>query len=124
MKRAAAVLAIALLAGCGSVAASQNVTPPAGDGRGSGSLVRSVSHASPSRRTSGDPWLYASDQLDNDVVAYDLAQPGFPVVQTISQGVSTPGEVALDAHGTLYVVNNGNGTVTECPPAKAWLALR
>ncbi len=33
--------------------------------------------------------------------------------------MSTPGEVALDAHGTLYVVNNGNGTVTEYPAGQS-----
>jgi len=68
---------------------------------------------------STDPWLWASGQLDNAVVAYDLAQSGYPAVASITQGVSAPAGITLDAHGTLYIVNNGNATVTEYPAGQS-----
>src|ERR1700722_2441652 len=56
-------------------------------------------------------WRYGVD-------ACDLAQPGFPIVATITAGINGPREVALDANGTLYVASaadNVHGYVTEYP---------
>jgi hypothetical protein len=64
---------------------------------------------------SSDQWLWATDQQDNAVFAYDLGKRHYPHVATITDGVSTPAELTVDALGTLYVVNSGNGTITEYP---------
>ena len=58
------------------------------------------------------PWLYVSGTRTNQVEAYDLGVSGTPPrVETISTGVDQPDGLAIDALGTLYVMN-GNNTVT------------
>ena len=57
-------------------------------------------------------YLYASGQFSNGVNVYDLSRHRFPLVSTISTGLDQPAGMALDATGRLYVVNEGNGTVS------------
>jgi sugar lactone lactonase YvrE len=61
------------------------------------------------------PWLYVSSDRNNVVTAYDLGIVGAPLVRTITQGIKTPGGMALDASGNLYVANE-NGDVTVYSP--------
>jgi hypothetical protein len=61
-----------------------------------------------------DPWLYVAGSFSNFIDAYDLREPGMPLVETISAGVDNPGDLAVDAQGTLYV-DNGSGTVAVYP---------
>ena len=60
--------------------------------------------------------LYLSD-VQADAIelfpAYDGNDPG--QIGTITQGIDTPVNIAIDNSGTLYVANNGNNTVTEYP---------
>src|SRR5580704_18280297 len=44
-------------------------------------------------------WLYVSGS--NDITVYDLKRLGTPRVGRITQGISSPGGIALDASGTL-----------------------
>jgi hypothetical protein len=60
------------------------------------------------------PWLYVTGNESNDVGIYDLKRAGFPKIGSISQGVSSPADVAVDGHGTVYVANE-TGTVTVYP---------
>jgi DNA-binding beta-propeller fold protein YncE len=61
------------------------------------------------------PWLYVGSDRNNVVTAYDLGIVGAPLVRTITQGIKTPGGLALDPSGNLYVANEG-GNVTVYPP--------
>jgi len=61
------------------------------------------------------PWLYVSSDRNNVVTAYDLGIVGAPLVRTITQGIKTPGGLAVDSSGKLYVANE-NGDVTVYPP--------
>jgi sugar lactone lactonase YvrE len=64
-----------------------------------------------------DPWLYVSGNAANNVVIYDLAENGFPEVGVLTDGISSPGGIALDRKGNLYVANT-TGTVTVYSPGK------
>ncbi|HLY03100.1 MAG TPA: hypothetical protein VKR56_11485 [Candidatus Cybelea sp.] len=92
--------AVAALAACG--ASQPLVGAP-------GATARTSPHATNADR--GDPWLYVTGNANNSVVIYDLARSGFPVVGTITNGVSSPGGVAVDKNGQVYVANE-TGTVT------------
>ena len=74
------------------------------------------------RGNTKDPWLYVTGNANNSVVIYDLAQSGFPVVGTITDAVSSPGGVAVDRNGQVYVANE-TGTVTIYPPGKTTPSL-
>jgi hypothetical protein len=66
-----------------------------------------------------DPWLYVAGQAENRIDAYDLAQPGLPLVETITDGVNYPVGLTVDSSGTLYVSNlHGGAGVTEYPPGQ------
>jgi hypothetical protein len=59
--------------------------------------------------------LFVSD-LDSDVIRLFPANEKNPVQSgSISDGIDLPINVAVDNHGTIYVANNGNSTVTEYP---------
>jgi hypothetical protein len=90
-----------MLAGCGG---SQ---PPIG----ATSVFPSNGQAESSSR---DPWLYVGGS-NNVVNAYDVAQPGEPLVLSITQGIDNPAGLKVDDQGTLYVASPGNGTVAEYP---------
>jgi len=108
--------AFALLSGC----TRGQLTSPSGT-----TLSRSAAARNPGS-SSSDPWLYVSAGNDNAVVVYDLAQPGYPVVQTITQGIDGPNHIALDSNGVLYVPNVyplGAGTVSVYPPGQTTPSL-
>jgi hypothetical protein len=95
---------IALLAGCGG---SQ---PPIG---APGAMPQTGARAS----GQVDAWLYVTGNHNNEVAIYDLDKSGFPIVGTITDGVSSPGGVAVDKKGQVYVANE-TGTVTIYAPGK------
>ncbi len=53
-----------------------------------------------------DPWLYVTGNHSNNVVIYDLGRRGFPKIAEITNGVSGPNGVAVDAGGQVYVANS------------------
>jgi len=59
-------------------------------------------------------WLYVAGQNQSVVAIYDLEIIGAPQIGAITDGISTPFGLALDASGTLYVANP-SGTVTIYP---------
>lgn len=98
---ALSVSVAALLVGCGGSA------PPL--------TPSSTSAIAPSKKSDKDPWLYVSGNLSNNVVIYDLGQKSYPKVGEIDTGISSPGGIALDKKGNLYVANL-SGSVTIYPP--------
>jgi DNA-binding beta-propeller fold protein YncE len=68
-------------------------------------------------------WLYIGSDRDSVVTAYDLDESGFPLVRTITHGIDSPGGIALDAKGVLYVPNQHAGTITEYVPGSGRPAL-
>lgn len=114
MARYAAIFTVTLLVGCaGSTGTAPSTRALSGALQKRPPMTR-LAHAAAS-----DPWLWAAGELDNAVNAYDLAQPGFPLVATITQGVNVPAGIAVDSQGTLYVANyanaSGKGNVTIYP---------
>ncbi|MGA2760134.1 MAG: hypothetical protein ABSF08_07460 [Candidatus Cybelea sp.] len=110
-------VAAAMLASCGG---SQ---PPIGAPSAMPQTSTLATHAdrgkswmAPGARKS-DPWLYVTGNGSNNVVIYDLVQSGFPELGTITNGVSSPAGVTVDASGQVYVANE-SGTVTIYPPGK------
>jgi len=62
--------------------------------------------------------LFISD-IDADAIRLFPANKKNPKQNgSISSGINLPVNVAVDLHGTLYVANNGNSTVTEYPFGK------
>jgi sugar lactone lactonase YvrE len=101
--------AAALFAGCGAPIPASPQGQPVTSGY--------ASAAGPASKGNTDPWLYVAGNASNNVVIYDLAKPGFPEVGSLSTGISSPGGIALDKKGDLYVAN-ASGTVTVYPPGK------
>lgn len=64
-----------------------------------------------------DVLLYVTGNGNNQVAVYNLSKSGFPLFGTITDGVSSPGGVALDKKGRVYVANE-TGTVTVYPPGQ------
>jgi hypothetical protein len=60
------------------------------------------------------PWLYVTGYQDSQVAIYDLERVGFPKIGSITDGVSSPVDAAVDGQGSLYVANT-TGTVTIYP---------
>jgi hypothetical protein len=65
-------------------------------------------------------WLYVNGEDNNVVYIHDLDRIGFPEVGRITDGVNAPFGMAVDAAGTLYVVNqhgpgSAPGNVTIYP---------
>ncbi|HEX4014967.1 MAG TPA: SMP-30/gluconolactonase/LRE family protein [Candidatus Cybelea sp.] len=61
------------------------------------------------------PTLFVSD-IDSDAIRIFPANKKNPTQKgSITDGIDTPVNVAVDPKGTLYVANNGNSTVTEYP---------
>ncbi|MGA9274402.1 MAG: SMP-30/gluconolactonase/LRE family protein [Candidatus Cybelea sp.] len=62
--------------------------------------------------------LFVSD-IDADAIRLFPANKKNPKQKgSITAGINAPVNVAVDLHGTLYVANNGNSTVTEYPFGK------
>ena len=59
--------------------------------------------------------LFVSDLDANEVRLYPAYTKNPTQSGTITQGIDLPINAAVDKHGTLYVANNGNSTVTEYP---------
>ncbi len=57
--------------------------------------------------------LYVADPQNDRVVLYDPTMPNPSPIGQITAGMSFPSGLAVDKSGTLYVANQGNGTVTE-----------
>jgi hypothetical protein len=55
-----------------------------------------------------DPWLYIAGA--DEITIFNLAR--HKIVGTIKKGLSTPGGIALDSSGTLYVPNERGAAVT------------
>jgi hypothetical protein len=62
------------------------------------------------------PWLYVAGNSSNSVQVYDLGKLGYPNVESITQGVSSPAGIALDGGGNLYVPNQSANDVTIYAP--------
>jgi sugar lactone lactonase YvrE len=58
-----------------------------------------------------DPWLYVTGHNSDNVVIYDLRRRGFPKIGEITDGVSGPNGVTVDAAGQVYVANS-DGSVS------------
>jgi hypothetical protein len=120
--RATAIVVAVLLSGCSTYAAARSPAVPDVTQPGMSSVLN-VPRAQPTvatawpvpRRAASDALLWATDQLDSTVTAFDLEEPGAPAVATITDGIDNPRGVSIDSHGTLYVANAGSGNVTEYP---------
>jgi hypothetical protein len=98
--------------GCSGLAA----TPPSGAQYDVNGVVAEMALRPHSFDPTADAWLYVAGQAENRIDVYDLAQPGTPVVETITQGLDYPTSLAVDSSGTLYAVNfQSNGGVVEYP---------
>ncbi|MGC1380318.1 MAG: hypothetical protein WA814_04770 [Candidatus Baltobacteraceae bacterium] len=59
--------------------------------------------------------LYVTDYNASVVLIYKQGATGGGPIGEIVNGISSPQGEAVDKNGTLYVANQGNGTVTEYP---------
>jgi hypothetical protein len=113
MGRLALMTAVVFVfAGCGGTGSTSAVP--------SGAMTQSRAHQMSGllfATKSSDPWLYVSGNANNTVAIYDLSKSGSPEVGTITDGVSSPGGVAVDKAGQVYV-SNETGTVTIYPAGK------
>jgi hypothetical protein len=80
-----------------------------------GQSAEAITSAPKLRPSATHALLYVGGYRNNVVDVYDLSVHGYPLVETITDGVDGPGGLALDAQNTLYVANNNNGTVTAYP---------
>jgi NHL repeat len=83
--------------------------------------------SAPSERSTYTPakahsahYVYVSSQFDSQGAVFVYSTKGraqLPVA-TITNGISTPAGLAVDAGGSLYVANSGNSTVTVYAPGE------
>jgi len=114
-RRFVGVIASAFVVGfCGALTAKAAVVP----------------HRQPAQRYGGwmarnanprHAWMYVASGTSSVIAIYDLASPFGPrLIGKITQGLTNPSGLAVDARGTLYAANydNGNpeGTVVVYPP--------
>jgi sugar lactone lactonase YvrE len=59
--------------------------------------------------------LYVTDWTASTVLIYNQNDIGEGPIGEITNGIDEPQGNAVDKHGTLYVADNGNNTVTEYP---------
>lgn len=121
-------LVVPFLAACASGPATTPAQAPAGAGAQSVradvrfGLTPKQLQAADARRGKGyfdktkrKPTLFVSD-LDSDAIRIFPANKKNPTQKgSITDGIDAPVNIATDSHGTLYVANNGNSTVTEYP---------
>jgi DNA-binding beta-propeller fold protein YncE len=60
-------------------------------------------------------WMYVAGFTGSVIGIYDLSNLGHKIGE-ITRGLKGPAGIALDAHGTLYVVNYLGGNATIYPP--------
>jgi DNA-binding beta-propeller fold protein YncE len=112
---ALSTFAVALaLAGCNGQTSSLAGVPS--DARLQGVLIASPAHhgwLSPAAKT--QPLVYVSDNSANAIEIYPQGQSNPSPIGEITDGISGPLGNFVDRHGTLYVANAGNSTVTEYP---------
>jgi hypothetical protein len=106
---------VTLLAGCGGSQPPIGVgdAVPQTGGLPSGHVGYNLIRSGADAKTT-DAWLYVTGNSNNEVAVYDLSKSGFPLVGTITDGISSPGGVAVDKNGQVYVANE-TGTVTIYP---------
>jgi hypothetical protein len=108
-----ALASIAALAACGALREAQDdMQPPVG---APGLTLETGALRLDADATTSDPWLYVTGNGNNEVAISDLNKSESPLVGTITDGVSSPGGVAVDKKGQVYVANE-TGTVTIYPP--------
>ncbi len=129
-----AVSALVLAAGCSnnasSITAGQSSLTPSNreSARGmrvlvgpavSGPIVVSLSphrsnlpHVWPDRRGRGAETLFLADVENDEILLYNPKTPNPSPQGTITDGIDRPIGLAVDKHGTLYVVNQDNNTLT------------
>jgi sugar lactone lactonase YvrE len=87
-----------------------------------GAAVRTPGWLSPQAK-SGKNLLYVADQANARVVIFSQKRSQSPEpTGQITDGISGPDGLFVDAKGTLYVANFGNGTVTEYAKGKTKVA--
>lgn len=64
-------------------------------------------------------YVSASTGSSNAVYVYSAAGQGQAPIATITEGISSPAGLAVDASGNLYVANSGNNTVTVYAPGQS-----
>jgi DNA-binding beta-propeller fold protein YncE len=105
---AAFALALAGCAGANSVPSAPSGQPPA---------LRVQAHRrgwlSPAAKSA--KLIFVSDYSGNAVEIYPQGQSNPSPIGEITDGIDGPLGNFVDSHGTLYVANTGNGTVTEYP---------
>lgn len=62
------------------------------------------------------PRIYVSDFTANAVVIYPQGKTNPKPIGEITDGIAGPLGNFVDNHGTLYVANSSNNTITEYPP--------
>lgn len=65
------------------------------------------------------PILFVANLPDNEVEMYDPKKPNPSPEGSISDGLNYPVGLAVDKHGTLYVANEGNSTITIYPAGQS-----
>jgi hypothetical protein len=71
----------------------------------------------------GHAWLYVAGYDNGAIFIYDVDEIGTPLIGKITDGVHGPAGITVDAHGTLYVVDQDANSVTIYPPRKTTPAL-
>ncbi len=96
------------LSGCaqGTLVAGPALPHPAATRQTHGSLSSAARNA---------PLVYISDNSGDAVAIYPQGVNDPAPVGKITDGISSPLGNFVDRHGTLYVANSGNNTVTEYP---------
>jgi len=115
---ALSTLAVAIaLAGCsGGQTASFAAAPTASSSTQSGAHGASPTHQGwLSPATATQPLVYVSDNSANAIQIYQQGASDPSPIGEITDGISAPLGNFVDRHGTLYVANSGNSTITEYP---------
>ncbi len=68
-----------------------------------------------SKRKKRHEILFVADESDSTVEMYDPRKANPSPEGSITDGISTAVQLAVDKKGTLYAANLGNGTITEYP---------
>jgi DNA-binding beta-propeller fold protein YncE len=103
-----AALMPVVVAGCAGNAASGTFQPSSATGAMAGLGRRPLASKTQS-------YVYVADYTRSAVNAYPASAKNPEPAAEITAGVNAPYGLAIDAAGTLYVVNAGNATLTEYP---------